>query len=76
MTKLTIQAARRLVFEAKREERLSTEAVAAVCDVRVATVREWIRSGHLRGVRVGRRRLYVACDEVYRFLYGQRESQQ
>jgi excisionase family DNA binding protein len=76
MTKLTIQQARQMVCEAKREERLSTEAVAAVCDVQVATVREWIRSGHLRGVRIGRRRLYVPCDEVYRFVHGQRRVTQ
>lgn len=49
------------------QELLLLEEVAQQCRTSLSTVRHWIRTGRLKSVRPGRRRL-VARREMCRFL--------
>lgn len=46
---------------------LLVEEVADICRTSASTVRVWIKSGRLRSLRPGRRRL-IAAAELQRFL--------
>lgn len=49
---------------------MTVPEVAALCRTTVSTVRYWQQLGRLRGVRLGRRRLFTR-DEVEGFVLGE-----
>jgi excisionase family DNA binding protein len=54
-----------------QDDLLLIEEVAAICRASPSTVRFWIKTGKLRSIRPGRRRL-IARSELRRLLSGRR----